>query len=500
MASLRLRMASGARWTVSIRVVERVIGFVSTLVLARLLAPADFGVVAMGTAIQGILSSLTEFGFTKALIRMRRPGHSFYSTAFTLNAITSSVVALAMVAAIPLAQHWYDDARVGPVLLTLAAISVVSGLRNLGLARYERALDFRPFFLIALARKLASFSVGAVFALIWQDYRALLAGMLVGTVVEIASSYRLTRFKPRFTLSKWRELMGFSAWWLASEMATMVGRRGQDIFVGQQLGAVTLGQYAVALDLATMPTTEIVAPVMRAVYPGYMQMKDDVGRLYSAFVRVWGVIALLAIPSAVGIACLADLMTHVVLGPKWAEAAPLMGALAAIGALQALNSCYWPMLLTRLGPKTVFKLAAWGVSLTIPAFGIVLWTSGLMPAIAAWLLCGVLMLFVGARLLLEDLGGSVAPLVRALFRPAVGAAAMAAFLLALQGTISIGQNWFAGLSALLTLVLFGALVYVATVGCLWNLAGRPQDGEGELLSIVLSRLRRIQSGRSNHQG
>ena len=72
-ASLRHPMASGARWSVSIRVVERVIGFVSTLVLVRLLSPADFGVVAMGTAIQGILASLTEFGFTKAIIRMKRP-------------------------------------------------------------------------------------------------------------------------------------------------------------------------------------------------------------------------------------------------------------------------------------------------------------------------------------------------------------------------------------------------------------------------------------------
>ena len=483
-------MASGARWTVSIRVVERVIGFVSTLVLARLLAPQDFGVVAMGTAIQGILSSLTEFGFTKAIIRMQRPQHAHYSTAFTLNAITSGLVAVALLAAIPLAQVWYHDARVAPVLMTLAATSFIGGFRNLGLARYERALDFRPFFLIALARKLSSFTIGAICALIWQDYRALLAGILLGAVVEIASTYRLTRFRPRFTLTRARELLGFSLWWLASEMATMFGRRGQDILVGQQLGAATLGQYAVALDLATMPTTEIVAPVMRAVYPGYMQMKDDVGRLYSAFVRVWGVIALLAIPSAVGIACLATLMTSVVLGPKWSEAAPLMGLLAAIGAVQALNSCYWPMLLTRLGPQTVFKLAAMGVGLTIPIFGVVLWKVGLLAAITAWIVCGVFMLFVGARWLMRDLDGSIKPLIQALFRPAVGAAAMASSLIAVQSVVTIGEQWFAGLTVLLALVAFGALVYAAVVGCLWVAAGRPQDAEGELIFLVLSRLRR----------
>jgi len=285
-------------------------------------------------------------------------------------------------------------------------------------------------------------------------------------------------------------LMAFSAWWLAGEVATMFGRRAQDILVGQQLGAAKLGQYAVALDLATMPTTEIVAPVMRAVYPGYMQMKGDVGRLYSAFVRIWGVIAILAIPSAVGVACLAELITQVVLGPKWLEAAPLMGGLAVIGAVQALNSCYWPMLLTRLGPKIVFKLAAWGVGLIIPVFGVVLWTMGLMPAIVAWIFGGVVMLFVGARLLLRDLAGSMAPLLRALIRPAFGAAAMAASLTAVQAELSIDQHWLAGFAALLLFVGFGALVYFATVVCLWFVAGRPNEAEREFLFLIKARLRR----------
>ena len=234
-------MASGARWTVSIRVVERVIGFVSTLVLARLLAPQDFGVVAMGTAIQGILSTLTEFGFTKAIIRMQRPQHAHYSTAFTLNAITSALVAVGVAGGDP----------AGADLVRRCARCAGAGDPRCDQSHRRipeprtRALragaGFRPFFLIALARKLSSFTIGAICALIWQDYRALLAGMLLGAVVEIASTYRLTRFRPRFTLSRARELMGFSLWWLAGEMATMLGRRGQDILVGQQLGAATLG-------------------------------------------------------------------------------------------------------------------------------------------------------------------------------------------------------------------------------------------------------------------
>jgi O-antigen/teichoic acid export membrane protein len=282
-------------------------------------------------------------------------------------------------------------------------------------------------------------------------------------------------------------------------MATMFGRRGQDLLIGQQLGAATLGQYAVALDLATMPTTEIVAPVMRAVYPGYMQMKDDVGRLYSAFVRVWGVIALLAIPSAVGIACIAPLMTVVVLGPKWLDAAPYMGALALIGALQALNSCYWPMLLTRLGPRTVFRLAALGVALTIPVFGVVLWLAGLMPAMAAWIGCGVVMLFVGAKWLLNDLRRSMKPLLAGLVRPIIGAGVMAVSLQAVQSLVRVEQEWLTGFASLLALVAFGVLIYASAVACLWYLTGKRGDAEDELLFFFRLRLRR-QTWRSSLPG
>ncbi len=223
MSRLRHRLASGARWTMSIRVVERGIGFVSTLILARLLAPADFGVVAMGTAIQEILAAITSFGFTQALIRMPRRDHGAYSTAFTLNALTGVGIALALLIAIPFAQAWYDDARVTGVLVVLALVSLIAGLRNSGLVRYERALDFRPFFAIALARKSTSLVVGAACALLWHDYRALLAAMLAGAIVETAITYRLTRFRPRLTLEKARELFGFSAWWLIEPGGWNVG-------------------------------------------------------------------------------------------------------------------------------------------------------------------------------------------------------------------------------------------------------------------------------------
>jgi O-antigen/teichoic acid export membrane protein len=252
------------------------VGFATTLILARLLV-RRFGVVAIGTAFMGSWRP-TEFRFAK------QSGYGdrdrTYSTAFTLHAIACTGVAAVLVAVTPFAKAWYGDPRVVIVLLTLAVISVVSGLRNFGMARYERALDFRPFFLIALARKLSSFAAGVGVALLLHDYRALLAGMLVGTLVDVSSRTGSPDSGPLFTLAYKDEVLAFSAWWLASRVMMILGRKGQLLLVGQQLGATALGKYAVALDLATTPTVEIIAPVMRAV-PGYMQMKDESVALFA---------------------------------------------------------------------------------------------------------------------------------------------------------------------------------------------------------------------------
>ena len=168
---------------------------------------------------------------------------------------------------------------------------------------------------------------------------------------------------------------------------------------------------------------------MRAVYPGYVLMKDDSGRFFSAFSRVWGVIALLALPAAAGTACLAGMIVDVILGPKWLPVIPLMSLLAVIGALQAMGSCYWPVILTRLGPSANFKLTAVGVALSISSFAIALWIAGLETAISAWIASGAIMLVVGARVVVRDLHGSYAPLLRALIRPGVATALMSASIL-----------------------------------------------------------------------
>lgn len=489
MVSLRARLALGAGWNLSIRLVDRGIGFFSTLILARLLTPGDFGVVAMGTAVQTILSVLGEFGFTKAVVRMRRPRRQAFDTAFTLNVASGLALSMALLAAIPVASSWYGDTRVTAVLATLSAMTAVSSFRNPGLARYERALDFRPFFAVALVRKSAAGIVGIFCAVTLADYRALLAGMLAGAVAEVLASYRVCRFRPRICVACWRELFSFSLWWLGSQAAIRIGRRGQDLFVGQQLGASGLGQFSIAAELATLPTTEVVAPVMKAAFPGYLQVRDDTHRLKRMFVEVWSAVALVALPSAAAIACLADMMIPLVLGSQWAGAAVLAVPLAALGVVQALNGCYGPILLSRAGPRSVFGLSALGAALTLPVFATLLSHFDLLAAIGGSIACGIIMLAVGARMVVHQLKGRAWPLITALVRPALGSCAMALALLWLRERLDLGNSWMAQLAELVALVSAGGIIYVLAVTISWFAAGRPDGAERALLGLLKTAFR-----------
>ena len=483
-SSLKSRFISGARWTLAIRAVDRGLGFFSTLLLARLLTPEDFGVVAMATSIMAVLMSITEFGFTQALIQRADTARQAYDTAWTLQIIAHAVVALILIALIPLALHWYGEPRVANIMLVLAGVAFVSSFRNVGLALFEREMDFRPIFLTTLGRKIASVTVAVGAAAVLTNHWALLAGIVAGTVADLVLSYRVSSFRPRLSLEGTRELMGFSKWWLAAQFLELVSRRGQDFFVGARLGPQRLGQYSVAFEFATLPTTEIAAAISRALFPGYMKLKHDPEQMFAAFARVWAIVALIALPAAAGIYALARPITVVVLGQKWIGTETLLGLLAFLGVLHAMGNTLWPLVVARGGAKAFFLLRLLGFVLTLPTFAILLVLFWLETAVLGLLATNLIGLVVGAVWLsgfglleLKRLAGD-------LVRPVSASAAMVGVLYLSRPYFVPEGTWSSLAANLIANIALGAGVYALTLAALWWISGRPTGAERDLVSMI----------------
>ena len=157
-ATLKRRIAAGALWMLLFKAVERSVGFISTLILARLLLPADFGIVAMAIAFIAMAELLGAVGFDIALIQNQNANEAHYSSAWTGNILIGFLIALLMLLAAAPVAGFYREPDVKWVVVALAFGPLISGCENIGVVEFRKALDFRREFIFQLTRKAVGFA------------------------------------------------------------------------------------------------------------------------------------------------------------------------------------------------------------------------------------------------------------------------------------------------------------------------------------------------------
>ncbi|MCZ7566047.1 MAG: oligosaccharide flippase family protein [Burkholderiales bacterium] len=296
------------------RFVERGLGFLSTLILARLLLPEDFGLVAMAISISALLDVFADFSFDLALIRDQRATREHYDTAWTLELLILMLYGLCLLLIAFPAAWFFNEPRLVPLMAMLALVAVIGGFNNIGVVAFRKELDFRKEFLYLGGRKLAMFMTTIPLAFLLGNYWALMLGILAGVAVGVALSYLAHPYRPRFCLKHWRELFGFSRWVVVTNLADFIPLHFATFVLGRIAGVANVGVYSVGAELARLPTTELVAPIDRAVYPGYAKLSHDKDALRRHYLAALGLIAALGLPAALGIAAVAPFAVPVLLG------------------------------------------------------------------------------------------------------------------------------------------------------------------------------------------
>ncbi len=468
-------MATGAIWMVLFKLVERGLGLISTLILARLLGPSDFGIVAMALSFIAMAELLTAFGFDVAIIQTQGATEEHYNTAWTCNVLLNLCVTLLMLAmAIPIAD-FYHKPEVAWVVCALAFGPLIAGAENIGVVAFRKELDFRREFRFQVSRKLIGFMIVVPLALILRSYWALVVGTLVSKTAGTVISYLMHPFRPRFTLSRFRELFHFSRWLLFNNLIGFLKERSSDFFIGRLFGPAALGSYNVAYELAHLPSSEIGAPINRALLPGFAKMEPQ--DVQNAYASALGVLAMLTLPAAAVIFVVAPYLVPVVLGQKWLSAVPLMETLAFNGALLLFHASISAVLMGRGFPGRVsfanvsyVMVLALLLTLFAPHFGVV---GAAYCALVTTTLVTPVYLFQIRRAL------GVGPMVfaRAIARPFISALVTVALLRWAMPAYDSGMHFVMVVAWLLGGMAAGVAVYGALVLGLWTLAGRPAGAE-----------------------
>ena len=481
-------MAAGAAWLVLFKLTERGIGFVSTLILARVLVPEDFGLVAMATSILAALELLGAFSFDMALIQNQHAVRHHYDTAWTFAVLFGILKAGALcVLAFPVA-NFFGEGRLPPLVFALAAYTLIEGFDNVGIVAFQKDLELHKEFRFGLLKKLVGFAVTVSLAFWLRSYWALMAGILSARLASLLLSYWLHPFRPRFSLAGAGDLFGFSKWLLLNNFLIFVNNRGTDFVIGKLAGARALGLYSVSYEIANLPTTELVWPISRAVFPGYARMANDPPRLRNAFLQVISLVAIFTVPAGAIIALAAESIVQVLLGAKWSDAAPLIQVLAVFGIVRSLHGPTGSIYLALGKPRFVAGFQCVQLSTAIGLMLVLMPRYGTIGAAYA-LLAGASLAMIGNYIFaVHELKLPVSELVRAVWRPVVGAAAMAAAVRAI-GPLWAGDNGTAtALLRLGVLLATAAVVYLVVVLLCWWIARRPEGPESQIVRLGVSRL------------
>ena len=479
------KMAKGAAWMVAMRLAIRGTGVISTVILARLLVPEDFGLVALATMLLGILEVMGGFGFDLVLIKKQRAGRDYYDTVWTLTIIRGGVIALTMLALAGPAAAFFEEPRLVSLFYCLAFAAFVQGFTNVGVVDFRKEMEFGREFRFRILIKLSSFVTTITLAVIWRDYWALIAGIVLGRVVEVVLSYMMHDFRPKIALAVWREIMDFSKWLLANNLLLFIGNKADTFILAKVSGSHAVGLYSVAYEISNLPTSELVWPVQRAIYPGYAKLADDIIALRRAYIDVLSLALMLAVPIGLGLGLVADPFVRVVLGQKWLEAIPLLEVLAIFGVLRVgfANGGTVLLSLARLSAATLLSLIGVGIRIPLLIWGV----TAAGPVGVAWALVAsaAVSLVLSTVTVLRALDMSFTRVFLATWRTILAAAVMAAFVRALQELWPIATaDSVVIFVQLLTLVLTGASAYLGTHLLAWRLSGLPDGPEARVLTAI----------------
>lgn len=474
-------VVSGAVLYVGMRWFDRLIGVISTIMLARLLTPDDFGVVALASIVLGLAVVMLDLGINVAVVQRSGLDQQDLDTAWTIRLLQNAVIAAALCALATPVARYYGDVRLEPVLWLLALAYLLDGFTGMAPVVFQKRQQYAREVAFYSAKRLFGFLVTIALAFWLRSYWALVYGTLVANAGAMLLSHLMLGHLPRFTLSRWQGFLGASFWLALRSMALYASNELDKFVVGRRDGTAVLGGYALASQVAAMPTTELLAPLSRALFPAMAAAKDDGNALGRMFLLALGIQCTLALPAAAGMALVAGDLVPVMLGEQWREATPILIALALAFGANALTYAGGYML-TALGRYRDQSGVQWGMVISLALFVFVVSPSADATRIA-WFRA---VLAVGSVAAIAMLSLRCLPAISLHQLVAVVRRPIAATVVMSIGVVLLAQP-FASLppwAALSAKVVTGAAVYLAALVVSWNLDGRPDGAESWILARV----------------
>ena len=304
---------------------RKFVGLISTLILARVLTPEDFGIVAIAAIISNFLESFANVGTADYIVRSRRPTRAVINTAFTLNFAIRMTMMLAMVICAPFAADYFAEPQLTLLLYAYALIIAVEGLQNPAQYLLRRKQAYRPLIKVTIVSKVISVTVAITIALMFESFWALVLGILVSSTCQVVGSYLIYPYLPKLTTEHLKQQWQFSAW-LIPQSIMGFGRTQFDTFIASTLfGKASLGSYNTLKYLAFIPSQNIITPLTAPLMAQLAPLRNNTDYFNQQFTVSTMISMGIAIPTSVFCFYFSEAIVYVLLGDQWTQYAELFG-------------------------------------------------------------------------------------------------------------------------------------------------------------------------------
>jgi PST family polysaccharide transporter len=458
--SLKNQAVAGAFWAGAANWVSQGISLLIFTLLARLLAPEDFGLIAMAGVYIAFTQVFVNFGFSEALIQRENLERKHLDTAFWAGVALSLVMAFLTIGLAPVVAGFFGEDDLTGVVLALALTFPLSGLATVQQAVLSRAFRFRELGLRKIGSTLAGGVAGVWLALSGYGVWSLVAQSLITALVGVMVLWGASSWRPSFAVSATalRELMPFSVNMLGIQILGFVNRRLDQLLIGYFLGATALGYYSLARRIFQVITQLLLEPFAKLALPTFSRLQHDRERLTNAFYRATRVAGAVSSPAFLGVILIAPDLVPVVFGEKWRASIPVLQFLCGVGILYGLTFFVVPAILA-LG-----KARAGTAIQVVNTFGNVVailiaipW--GLVAVAAAFLLRAVVTMPIGLWLARKYMGLRLRQMVRGWLGTVGGLACMAMVV----GVVELLARDYAEAVRLALAISAGTVTYLAVL-------------------------------------
>ena len=332
------RAIKSVKWTALAEIASRSIQPIVVLILARILAPADFGVVGVAMIAIGLAQIFQDFGLGKTLIQRENRIEASANVIFWMNIGLGLVLYLLLFISSPLISKFFHEPKTIDVLRVLCLQIVIASFFTAHSALLQRSLQFKQIFFTRLGASLAPGVVSIPMALGGMGVWALVWGALTCSIVQLILFWKLNPWRPRwnFNITLAKELVGFSSWVVLEAFLGCLIIWGDSIVLGHFLGVKKLGTYRVGVTFLMLSFGTFFRPIMPIVYSSFSRLQSNLSELKSSFLKLTQLIAVVSLPIGFGLAVLAKPIASVVFSQKWQGVEIVISILAIPEALSWL--------------------------------------------------------------------------------------------------------------------------------------------------------------------